>query len=241
MINVLVIGFGKGDLTTTMLSRNNLLADYVRKLGINVLYVNFFSKRQRERYKRLTIPISGVILGGGNVGPYSARNIKKRAPDLYKEFLGIIGKYQTVPILGICYGCHLLSQYYGGSLRPVRDITGRNKVIGQKLTHLEPTRLFEGLTDRNIYFDYNHWNYTSVLPLEARVIARTREMSTGYQFSPIHFGVNFHIMKSEDAAYQVLCNFYDICLSQPMQSDQSKLLYFLTAILASIYYFRKRR
>jgi len=242
MINLLFIGFGD----TT---RNNSLMYELEKLDAKIYYYDFFNFKDRKEYYNLKEPISGLILGGASTirnGNQDFADLTKKDKSsllyliehehsLYKEIMNIPKRYQNVPILVICYGQQILNKYYGGSL-PERL---KKKSVGKKETNLIQSGLFMNMP-KKIWPDYNHYFYTLTGAPHSKIIAYTNNIITGYEYNNIHFGIQFHIIKSDPKVERILSNFYKICLEYPFIQRNNKLLFGVTGILLFIYAINNR-
>ena len=234
MNNILIITFG-------MSNRNNILAYSFEELGAKVYLYDFFNYKDRKEYHKLEEPISGVVLAGfGNRGLENANKsnlsyLIEHNHSLYKELMKIPEDYQNVPILGICYGCQVLNKYYGGAL-PERL---KDKKTGKHETTLLKSRIFKNMPNK-IWADYNHRFLTLTGAPHSKVIAYSDKMIVGYEFNNIHYGLQFHVIKSDENVKKILYNFNKICLEEPQIQNNNKAVYGLSGILLVIYYFSNR-
>ncbi|MFQ5666086.1 MAG: glutamine-hydrolyzing GMP synthase [Candidatus Binatia bacterium] len=121
---------------------------------------------------------AGVILSGG---PQSVYN--RRAPTIDEAVLRL-----GVPVLGICYGHHLLAKMLGGR------VTKRNGEYGfAQLKVHTPDTLFRR-TPRTQQVWMSHADTVTALPAGVRVMAATERCETAaFADSKRHFfGVQFH-------------------------------------------------
>ena len=229
MINILIITFGTSN-------RNNMLAYSFEQLGAKVYIYDFFNYKDRKEYYKLEEPISGLVLAGyGNRGFEFANKsnlsyLIEHNHSLYKELMKIPENYQNIPILGICYGCQVLNKFYGGAL-PERL---KEKKTGKHETILLKSRIFKNMPNK-VWADYNHRFLTLTGAPNAKTIAYSGKILVGYEFSNIHYGVQFHIIKSDDIVKKILSNFYKICLDGPQIQNNNKVIYGLSGILLIIY------
>ena len=125
---ILIIDFGS--------QYTQLIARRVRESGVySLVKSNLISKKDFNRLRP-----KGIILSGG---PNSVTSAKK-----YKlpSFIFNSG----IPILGICYGMQLVSDYFGGKVAPsIKKEYGHAKF---KITHR--TTLFDSIKNKN---EFNVW------------------------------------------------------------------------------------
>ena len=132
----------------------HLIARRVRCLGVYAEVIPCdASAEELKRNKRL----KGLILSGG---PDSV--FEEGSPQCDKGIFDL-----GIPVLGICYGHHLIAQYLDG-----RVISGTKKEFG--LTNFMPkeSRLFNGLKEKEIVW-MNHGDTVSELPPGFHVIGST--------------------------------------------------------------------
>lgn len=86
----------------------HLIARRIRDLGVYSEILPF--NTDLESIKRVNP--KAIILSGGPSSVY-----EKNSPKLTKEFFQYVAK-EKVPILGICYGHHLIVQSLGVKLKP---------------------------------------------------------------------------------------------------------------------------
>jgi GMP synthase (glutamine-hydrolysing) len=101
---------------------------------------------------------AGIILSGGPSSVYDAD-----APPADERVLA-----QGLPVLGICYGLHFITQKLGGNVVP-----GPKREYGHaEITVSEPSRLFKGLPPSlNVWM--SHGDEAKALPPGFKVIARS--------------------------------------------------------------------
>lgn len=106
--------------------------------------------------------IKGVILSGSHHSVTKAqhRHIKEAILQL------------RVPILGICYGMHLLADFYGGAVEK-----GKNSEYGRSQVRLEPeSRLLRTVIDANNFQAWmSHADETTLLPTGFRPTAYSED------------------------------------------------------------------
>ena len=118
-----------------------------------------------------------------------------------------------VPILGICYGCQLISYALGGQVTAAQDDAARE--YGKTLTSFDPScRLFKGLPQESITW-MSHGDYMAKVPEGFSLVARSAACPTvgicderrGF------YGVQFHPeVNHTQYGTQMLRNFlYEIC------------------------------
>src|SRR3989344_1402334 len=114
---ILVLDFGS--------QYTHLLARRVRELGV------FSEILPPDASSRELSGASGVILSGGPASVYD-----KDAPNFNPVIFSL-----GVPVLGLCYGEHLIASFLGGSVLP-----GTTKEYGKaKLKIVKESVLFDGL------------------------------------------------------------------------------------------------
>lgn len=122
---IIIIDFGS--------QYTKLIARKVRELEV---YCEIFSHRSPDLLKILKDSnlVKGIILSGGPASVYDATS-----PKLSDELLSS-GK----PILGICYGLHLLSHYFRGKV-----ISGKVREYGKtEIVLTGKSRLFKGIRSK---------------------------------------------------------------------------------------------
>ncbi len=122
----------------------------------------------------------GIILSGGPMSVYD-----DGAPKIDKAVFEL-----GAPILGVCYGLQLISEYFGGEVRPAE-----NREYGKAGLEIldRKSALFDGVSDGTTVW-MSHGDYVTRLPENFSVIARTEN-------SPVAaiandeakiYGVQFH-------------------------------------------------
>ncbi len=145
----------------------------------------------------------GIIFTGGPGSVYDDAS-PKCDPEIFN-----IG----VPILGICYGCHLMAQMLGGEVTPAQEDSARE--YGKTHTFYDTSSgLFEGISSEGISW-MSHGDYISKAPDGFRIIAHTKmcpnaaiaDEKRGF------YGVQYHPeVNHTEQGSQMLRNFlYNIC------------------------------
>ena len=158
-------------------------------------YSQLIARRVRECHvysevKPFTIPVeeikafqpSGIIFSGGPGSVYE-ENSPHPARDVYG--LGI-------PILGICYGCQLLAQQFGGEVVPAKNSIARE--YGKTVTWFDNScRLFYGIPKESVTW-MSHGDVISVIPQGFASGAESAACPTAciYDEARKLYGVQFH-------------------------------------------------
>jgi len=125
----------------------------------------------------------GIILSGGPSSVY-----EEDSPQLTKNFFSFI-KEEKIPVLGICYGLHLIIHQLGGRIKPFKQ-----KEYGKtELDILKPKKLFESLDKRETVW-MSHGDQVESMPDGFEVLARTITCPiAAYANERLNlFGVQFH-------------------------------------------------
>lgn len=73
-------------------------------------------------FKKLSF--DGVIFTGGNtLSSVSGKNIDKKRDTFEKKLLSYCIE-RKIPVLSICRGLHLVNEYFGGTIKPVKNHAG---------------------------------------------------------------------------------------------------------------------
>ena len=142
----------------------------------------------------------GIILSGG---PDSV--FEEGAPDIDRGIFEL-----GVPVLGVCYGCQLMSQELGGKVQP-----GEAREYGKTEMSVKPgCELFNGLPDRFIVW-MSHGDRVSALPAGFEVSAMSANCPCAAIGNPEKrlFGIQFHpeVVHTEYGGH-ILSNFvFGIC------------------------------
>jgi len=174
---------------------SHLIARRVRECGVycEVLPHTASSQAILEKQPR------GIIFTGGPSSVYAAD-----APLCPPEILDL-----GIPILGICYGCHLIAHLAGG-----RVGTAAVGEYGRTSLTVAGGPLFDGVPERSVCW-MSHKDYVAVLPPGYRTAAQTDDCphAAFENTKKGVYAVQFH-PEVEHTAYgeQVLRNFlYRIC------------------------------
>jgi GMP synthase (glutamine-hydrolysing) len=124
-----------------------------------------------------------IILSGGPSSIYS-----KNSPKLSGDIFNYIQE-NNIPLLGICYGLHLIIHHYGGIIEP-REKQEYGKTI---LKIIKPNKLFETLKDEEIVW-MSHLDQVIALPSGFHILGSTKNCpiaAFGHDKFSI-YGVQFH-------------------------------------------------
>ena len=125
----------------------------------------------------------GIVLSGGPSSVY-----EEDSPQLTKIFFSFV-KEEKIPVLGICYGLHLIIHQLGGRIKPFKQ-----KEYGKtELEILKPKKLFESLDKRETVW-MSHGDQVESMPDGFEVLARTSTCPiAAYANERLNlFGVQFH-------------------------------------------------
>ena len=178
---------------------NQLIARRVRECNVYCEVKPFdMSLEEIRAYDPL-----GIIFTGGPNSVYAADS-----PHADKGIYSL-----GVPILGICYGCQLLSHELGGLVTAAQDDAARE--YGKTQTWFDPScALFKGLPESSITW-MSHGDYMARVPAGFRLAAHSQACPTvGICDEERKFyGVQFHPeVNHTEYGKQMLHNFlYEIC------------------------------
>lgn len=181
---------------------NQLIARRVREHNV---YCEVKSYKTTIEEIRAMNPI-GIIFTGGPCSVYED-NSPKCDPAVFS--LG-------VPVLGICYGCHLMAQTLGGSVTAAQEDTARE--YGKTATFYDTdSPLFKDLPAEGISW-MSHGDYIAKLPDGFSYAAHTETCPTAAiaDTTRSFYGVQFHpeVNHTENGSY-ILKNFlYTVCHAQ---------------------------
>lgn len=145
--------------------------------------------------------LKGIILSGGPNSVY-LKNERKAAG----EILGY-----DVPILGICYGLHLLSHHYKGKVS-----SGKTREFGKTgIKRVIRSVIFNGVPDK-ITVWMSHGDFIEKLPKEFKVTSRSENglISSFEAVKQRIYAVQFHPeVNHSEYGTKILNNFlYQVCL-----------------------------
>lgn len=143
--------------------------------------------------------VKAIIFSGGPNSVY-----EEDAPRVSKELMIFIEE-KKIPVLGLCYGHQLLSQYFGGKVAP-----GNQKEYGHTVIQIkDKSHLFQGFADENKVW-MSHGDKVTSLP-EGFVISASSEnceIAAFENFQKKLFGLQFHPeVVHTDNGNKLLANF----------------------------------
>jgi len=157
----------------------HLIARRIRELGVYSEIVSYdlsISDLKRVNPK-------GIILSGGPGSVY-----EENSPLLDTELFNFIIN-EKIPILGICYGLHLIIHQMGGKIEPYN-----NKEYGKtELEIINPNQLFKSLDKKEIVW-MSHGDQVKLMPEGFEVLAKTDTCPiAAYVNADLKlYGVQFH-------------------------------------------------
>jgi len=157
----------------------HLIARRVRELGVYseiVVHDRVIEEIKKNRPK-------GIILSGGPSSVYESDS-----PKLENEFYEIIFN-EKIPVLGICYGLHLIVYQLGGKIK-----LHEQKEYGKVELHvLRKDKLLHSLDDNEIVW-MSHGDQIEKLPEGFIVLARTKTcpIAAFANENKLLYGVQFH-------------------------------------------------
>jgi GMP synthase (glutamine-hydrolysing) len=157
----------------------HLIARRIRDLGVysEILPFNVSIEELKE------VNPKGIILSGGPSSVY-----EQGSPQLSKAFFELI-EQRKIPVLGICYGHHLISYDLGGKIEP-----RKNKEYGRtELEIIHPDVLLENLGNKEIVW-MSHGDQVEELPKGFAILAKTEICPiAAYANDDLKlYGVQFH-------------------------------------------------
>ena len=199
-----------------------LIARQIRELGVYCELVNykFFNK-----LNKLDESIKGIILSGG---PKST--LHKSAP---KINFNKINPY--IPILGICYGHQLISNFFGGKTKYSKKKEFGNAIIFQKKKSLLTNGFFKKKTN-NVWM--SHSDSVEIKPKNFTVIASSLnskfsilEHNTRKIYSTQFHPEVFHTNNGKKIFYNFL---FKICKVNKNWTDRKKVSNIINKIKLSV-------
>ena len=158
---------------------SNLIARRVRELGVYSEIVPF----NIDINKLKNIAPKGIILSGGPSSVY-----EEGSPQLSNEFYTYITE-EKIPVLGICYGLHLLIHQLGGNIEAHEE-----KEYGRtELKIIEPNILLSSLNEReNVWM--SHGDQVKTMPKGFKILAKTSTcpIAAYANEEQLIYGVQFH-------------------------------------------------
>jgi len=197
----------------------HLIARRVRDLGVYSEIVPFDIDIEKLR----EIGPKGIILSGGPSSVY-----EEGSPQLAKDFYSYISG-EKVPILGICYGLHLIIHQLGGKIE-----AHESKEYGKtQLKIMNPNILFDSLEKEEVVW-MSHGDQVKEMPVGFEILAETETCpiaAYGNTEEQI-YGVQFHPEVVHTAkGNQVLDNF----ISKIVQAKKEwKLEYWIERTIEEI-------
>lgn len=173
---------------------SHLIGNKIRNLGI---YSEILCPSTDIESIKIKKPV-GIILSGGPESVFSKNAIK------IDEKIFDLG----VPILGICYGHHLIANFFEGKIETIQKEFGKSEV-----EHNQGSELFLNIPQKSIFW-MNHGDSVTQLPKNFKITGKTKECNiASYEdFEKKIYSVQFHpeVSHSEHGK-QLIENFTKIC------------------------------
>lgn len=157
----------------------HLIARRVRDLGVYSIILPFDVDLERIK----NIAPKGIILSGGPSSVY-----EEESPQLSPEFYKFTVE-NRIPVLGICYGLHLIIYQLEGKIEP-----HHHKEYGKtEIDILSNEHIFEGLNNKEIVW-MSHGDQVKKLPAGFKVLAKTSTcpIAAYGNNEKLLYGVQFH-------------------------------------------------
>lgn len=140
--------------------------------------------------------VKGIILSGGPCSVHDAFH-----DEFDSELLEL-----NIPILGICYGMHILAEHLGGKIKS-KGITEYGKAVAKIDTKCP---LFYDIPDETVVW-MSHEDYVSELTGVSIIAETNRWPISGFQKDNL-YGVQFHPeVVGTEFGVKILSNFINIC------------------------------
>ena len=157
----------------------HLIARRIREHGVySEILPNDISINELKQHKP-----RGIVLSGGPSSVY-----EENSPQLREEFLNYTIN-EKIPVLGICYGFHLIIHQLGGKIKPFT-----HKEYGKtKLYILQSKRLLDSLEKEEIVW-MSHGDQVEIMPEGFEILAKTSTCPiAAYANDNLSlYGVQFH-------------------------------------------------
>ncbi len=199
---ILVVDFGS--------QTAHLIGRRLRELGVEVEYS--YPEDSLETAKKQKP--SGIILSGGPASVYESG-----APMVSKKIFGI-----DIPILGICYGCQLMTHLLGG------EVKAGNKEYGPENLKLKSIKGIFSLPAKEFSVYMSHGDTVMSLAKGFDVVGSTKSVKYAaiVNEKQKYFGVQFHLEAFHTKfGTEILKNFAtEICREKlnPLKLDPEKII-----------------
>ncbi len=172
----------------------------------NVRY-NIISNRKQLYIllKKQPLVIKGIILSGGPLCLSEELTISSISKNL-----AVLIKYNTIPILGICFGFQLIIASYGGMIESMK-----HKNTGQSVIYIKKkSPLFEGFTKEFIAYQEHKDKVRSIPPTLEIIATSSNGIIQAFQNDTLtRFGCQFH-PEALNNTHLIIYNFLKICYKE---------------------------
>jgi len=162
----------------------------------------------KDEVKSLSVHknLQGIIFSGSKV-----KLSKDLNHPIVKKNMDLLKKYSEIPILGICFGCQVMTHYYHGVHMDIGNYFIEKLPIQTKEIELFETWAMEDKKQAQFYFS-DYPEHSSSLNKKAIAWMKLDDttLQCGWKYNKYHYGILFHpeAMKS---SYPILSQFAKLC------------------------------
>lgn len=193
---ILILDFGS--------QYTQLIARKIRESKVYCEIHPFYENIEKVISQKENINLKGVIFSGG-----PASVLGKDSPSLSEENLNFIKK-NKIPVLGLCYGFHLIAKYFGGVIHKAR-----HREYGHTLINvLKKSVLFNGI-NKELKVWMSHGDSIYYLPENFIITSKSKNgIISSFENKNLGlYGLQFHPeVHHTDFGKEILNNFiFKIC------------------------------
>ncbi len=193
---ILILDFGS--------QYTQLIARKIRESEVYCEIHPYYEKIEKVITENRNINLKGIILSGG-----PASVLEKDSPFLSEENLVFI-KENSIPVLGICYGFHLIAKYFGGEIHKSKYREYGHTQIKVK----KKSELFYNVKN-NLRVWMSHGDSLKKLPVNFIITSKSKNgIISSYENNKLRlYGLQFHPeVHHTESGKNILGNFiFRIC------------------------------